>query len=75
MSDEGHRIETPFDGGDSLHAAALHLDALQKRCNEAIEMAKRAQAQVLATQQVLSQHIARMRGLLVHVANGRRGDK
>lgn len=66
------QIETPFDQGDALAAAAMQLDALQARCTEAIELAKKAQAQVVATQQVLSQHIARMRGLLVQAGNARK---
>jgi hypothetical protein len=61
-----------IDQGDTLAAAAQQLDALQARCNEAIELAKRAQAQVVATQQVLTQHVARVRGLLVQAGNARK---
>ncbi len=64
--------ETPFDQGDALAAAAMQLDALQARCGEAMELAKKAQAQVIATQQLLSQHVARVRGLLVAAGNARK---
>jgi hypothetical protein len=69
---ETRPVETPYDQGDLLAAAAMQLDQLQARCSEALELAKKAQAQVVATQQVLSQHIARMRGLLVATGNARK---
>jgi hypothetical protein len=63
------------DEGDSLAAAAVQLDALQSRCNEALEIAKRAQAQVIATHQLLTQHVARVRGLLVQAGNARKAGR
>lgn len=68
-------VETPFDQGDSLAAAAMQLDAFQARCTEALDLAKKAQAQVIATQQVLNQHIARVRGLLVQAGNARKAGR
>ncbi len=60
--------ETPFDQGNPLAAAFMQLDTLQARCTEAIDLAKKAQAQA----QILSQHVARVRGLLVQAGNARR---
>lgn len=66
------RTTENLDVGDALTAASTQLDALQARCTEAIDAAKKAQASVVATQQLLNQHIARVRGLLVQAGNARK---
>lgn len=58
-------VETPFDSGDKFASLAQQLDALQAKCDSAMEAARRAQ-------QELRSHVSRIRVLLLQASKGAR---